>query len=154
KMLRQQIGGDRALVCELKLAGKRKDFDAARGHFKSLCLSPTSEMDHLSDAIEADMECDWSEIVDQILIEALSSDKVNRNIRAIVADRYIKRSEWERAEHHLKQIQVTDDLWRRVANFYLEALDRAGEGTLFWNFLSTNRGTLLGHSQTWGPVGA
>src|SRR5262249_45068036 len=138
KILRQQIGGDATLVCELKLAGKRKDFDAARAHFKALCLSSTSEMEHLVDAMEADMECDWNTIVDRVLIEALDSKVVNRNVRAIVAERYIKRSEWDRAEHHLRQIPPTDSLWRRVANSYLEALARAGKGNLFWNFISTN----------------
>lgn len=152
-ILRQQIGGDSALICELKLAGKRKDFDDAQKLFRQLCLSSTADVAQLREAMEADMEIDWNAIVDKVLAGVVDLPNVNPNVRAIVADRSVKHGDWDRAAAHLEKIPVSDDLWPRVVNSYLEGLAKAGKKSQFWSYLSDHREALRANDQTWGHVG-
>jgi Tfp pilus assembly protein PilF len=95
-ILRHQIGGNSALICELKLADKRKDSDQAQKLFRKLCLSSTADVAQIHEAMEADMEIDWNVIVDKVLAGVVDLPNANPNLRAIVSDRYVKRGEWDR----------------------------------------------------------
>ncbi len=153
RVIRQQIGGDAALVRALKLAGKRKDFDAAREHFKALCLSSNVDSRFIAQGVEADMETDWGAIVDQVVAETLSSPQANPFVGVVFAERCAQSRRWEICRQRLLALPERGELWRRAVVTYLEELAKAGEKHRVRQFIAEARNDLRQHIQTWGNVG-
>ena len=152
-ILRQQIGGDIATVRALKLAGKRKQFDLAREHFKTLCLSPTDDPRFLAEAIEADMETDWKAQVFRVMEDVVENPQANANIGVFYVEHCAQKKHWETCERKLKTFSARSELWRRAVNAYLEALMKAGKKHKARQFITSFEQPLRDHLQTWGNAG-
>lgn len=153
QVLRQQIGGDMALVCSLKLAGKREDFARAREYFKSLCLSPTANSLHFRQALEADMKADWGAIVDEVIDEIIDFPEANQEVGGIFVERCVAKRQWTLGRSRLIGLPYRNELWRRGVTAYLEATARAGEKHQLRKFIEEGRGEFKQHTQIWGSVG-
>lgn len=153
KVLRQQIGGDAALVRDLKLAGKRKHFDAAREHFNALCLSSTGDSSFIAQAVSADMETDWGAIVDNVIAEALDSPEANPYVGIVFVERCEAVRKWEVCRRRLLALPERGELWQRAMSAYLEALANAGEKHRARKLITEIRGDLRGNTRTWGNAG-
>ncbi|MBS1791823.1 MAG: tetratricopeptide repeat protein [Acidobacteria bacterium] len=152
-VLRQQIGGEVATVRELKLAGKRKQFDLARKHFRALCLSTTDDARFIAEAIEADMETDWKAQAFRVIEEVLGSPEANPNLGVFYVEQCERKKLWETCERKLKSFPEHNELWRRAVNAYLEALVRAGEKHRARRLIADLQQLLRDHVQTWGMTG-
>ncbi len=153
KVIRQQIGGDAALVRDLKLAGKRKDFLAAREHFKALCLSSNEDSRFIAQGVEADMETDWGAIVDEVVEETLDLPQANPYVGVVFVERCAEKRKWEICRRRLLGLSERGALWRRTATTFLESLAKAGEKNRLRQFIAEAGNELRQHTQTWGSVG-
>ena len=153
KVLRQQIGGDIATVRDLKLAGKRKQFDLALKHFKTLCLSTTDDSRFIAEAIEADMETDWKAQAFDVIEDALDSTQANPNVGLFYVEQCERKKHWETCERKLTSLPERNELWRRSVNAFMEALVKAGEKHRTRQFINNSEKALREHVQTWGTAG-
>ncbi|MBP6820691.1 MAG: tetratricopeptide repeat protein [Acidobacteria bacterium] len=153
KVLRQQIGGDTATVRDLKLAGKRKQFDIALEHFKSLCLSKNDDTRFIAEAFDADMETGWKAQAFRMLEELLSLPEANPNLGLFYVEGCENKKHWETCGQKLKALPERNELWRRAVNAYLEALEKAGEKHKARQFMLSLEKPLRDHNQTWAHVG-
>lgn len=153
KVLRQQIGGELTTVRELKLAGKRKQFDLARKHFQTLCLSSADDPRFIGEAIEADMETDWKSQAFQMIEEVLDSPDSNPNLGVFYVEHCEQKKHWEIVARKLKNFTAHNELWRRAVNAFLEALVKAGEKHRARQFVAELQQPLRAHVQTWGMTG-
>jgi tetratricopeptide (TPR) repeat protein len=153
KVLRQQIGGDAALLRDLKLAGKRKHFDVAREHFKALCLSSTGDSSFIAQAVSADMETDWGALVDDVIEETLNSPQANPYVGIVFVERCEAVRKWDVCQRRLLALPERGELWRRAMAAYLEALANAGEKHRARKLITEIRRDLRGNTQTWGNAG-
>lgn len=152
-ILRQQIGGDAATVRELKLAGKRQDFAAARALFRQLCLSRHSDGKFIAQAIDAEIEGDWQNTVDSVLDEVLDLPDANPNVGAIWVERREVRKEWSGIRQRLDAMPERGALWQQAAIAFMDALIKAKEKHLLRQFIAAEREPLRAAVVTWANVG-
>ncbi|HQR33916.1 MAG TPA: tetratricopeptide repeat protein [Blastocatellia bacterium] len=153
KVLRQQVGGDITTVRELKLAGKRQQFDLALKHFRTLCLSTTDDARFIAEAIEADMETDWKTLASNVIEEVLDSTQANPNVGLFYVEQCERKKHWETCARKLKALPERNELWRRSVNAFLEALVKAGEKNRARQFINNLEKSLREHVLTWGTAG-
>ncbi|HMV86903.1 MAG TPA: tetratricopeptide repeat protein [Blastocatellia bacterium] len=152
-ILRRQIGGDAALLRDLKLAGKRKHFERAREHFKALCLSANTNPSFIAEAVSAEVETDWNAIVDGVIEETLSLPQANPYVGVVFVERCEASRKWETCRRRLLSLPERGELWRKAIGAYLEALANAGEKHRARQLIAELRNDLRGHVQTWGNTG-
>ena len=153
KVLRQQIGGDAATVRDVKLAGRRKEFGAAREHFERLCLSPTDDPRFIGEAIEADMETDWKAEAFRVIEQSLDSPQANPNLGIFFVEHCEREGQWENCHRKLMSLPQRDELWRRSIGAYLEALHRAGKKHKAREVIKEAEAGLREHVHSWGHTG-
>ncbi|MFN0109481.1 MAG: tetratricopeptide repeat protein, partial [Blastocatellia bacterium] len=153
KVIRQQIGGDAATVRDLKLAGRRKQFDVALAHFKTLCLSETDDGGFIAEALEADMETDWKPQAFDVIDSLMTSPQANPNLGTFFVQHCERKQYWETCERKLAAFPEHNELWRRAVNAYLEALMKAGQKHRARTFIQKQEKSLRSQSQTWGNAG-
>ncbi len=153
KIVHQQIGGDAAILRSLKLAGCRKQFDIARKHFKSLCLSKTDDGRFIAEAIEADKEMDWGIQVFRVIEDLIDSPEANPHLGVFYVEFCEHKKHWESCAKKLKALPERNMLWRRAVNAYLEALERAGEKNRARQFILSLEQQLREDNLTWAHSG-
>jgi cellulose synthase operon protein C len=153
KILRQQVGGDVTTLRELRLAGKRENFDKARGLFRELCLSNNPNSAFISQAMDVEMKTNWGAIVDAVLDEVLGLPNANPRAGVAWVERRVLRRELDRCAARLGAMTNQDELWQQASIAFLEALVKTGERHRLREYVARNRHALWGNTQTWGNVG-
>jgi tetratricopeptide (TPR) repeat protein len=152
-ILRQHVGGEATTLRQLKLFGKREDFEKARECFRALCLSNHSNPAFISQGIEADMKTDWNVMVDEVLNEVFELPAANPYAGAVLVERQTLRKKWDECARRLSNMSRRDEFWQRATIAFLDALANEKEKYRLRQFIAGNRHDLWQNLQTWGNVG-
>lgn len=153
ELLRRHVGGEVTFSCEVRLAARMRNREAAEESFRQLCLSSTQDRSLFDGAVLAMAEANWDEIVDRILDESLALAAANPLVGSLWVERLSGRRGLRKCRKRLETLSEKGELWHEASIAYLDALAKAKKRKLARRFIWQHQYQLRSKTFTWGQVG-
>ncbi len=153
ELLRRHVGGEVTFSCEVKLAARMRNREAAEESFRQLCLPSTQDCSLFDEAVLAMAEANWDELVDRILDESLTLAAANPLVRSLWVERLRGRRGFRKYRKRLETLSEKGELWHEASIAYLDAPAKAKKRKLARRFIWQHQYQLRSKTFTWGRSG-
>ncbi|MBD2179307.1 C39 family peptidase [Pseudanabaena sp. FACHB-1998] len=155
------------LYREVQLWASLESLPKCQKSLQELCLTATSDIDPLSQAIEVMQRNKFGKQAEEILVSVLAESNVNPFVGRILMKIYAEKKQWQKCELQIDKLQAGSKIWRESITSYLTNLattlqDSRNNNYIlakrlqefrFRNYLKKHRNNLRSHTYTWGYVG-